>query len=105
MSDLLDEDLEFRGGTLQLSTEPVAAEDTATPATESRRTPSNVNPSVLSGADSLTSSSSSFAGKHPTLTLFGPLELLFGQFNVMYYCFYKHTGSFFFNVNLSHVGT
>lgn len=56
MTDLQDE-LEFSGGTLQLSTDhPVT-----TAADESKRTPTNVNPSVLSGADSLTSSSSSFA--------------------------------------------
>lgn len=63
MSDLLDEDLEFRGGTLQLSTDhPISATAENTNAAETR-TPTNVHPSVLSGADSLTSSSSSFAGK------------------------------------------
>lgn len=67
MSDLLDEDLEFRGGTLQLSTEtaiPDNFETNRTIATDDpgrRNTPSNANPSVLSGADSLTSSTASFA--------------------------------------------
>ncbi|XP_075969971.1 tumor protein p63-regulated gene 1-like protein isoform X5 [Anticarsia gemmatalis] len=67
MSDLLDEDLEFRGGTLQLSTEtvvPESSENNRTQTTEQpgrRKPPNNANPSVLSGADSLTSSTSSFA--------------------------------------------
>lgn len=57
MSDLLDEELEFRGGTLQLSS------DHANAAESGRTLQSNVHPpSVLSGADSLTSSASSFAG-------------------------------------------
>ncbi|XP_073943605.1 tumor protein p63-regulated gene 1-like protein isoform X4 [Choristoneura fumiferana] len=66
MGDLLDDDLEFRGGTLQLSTDP-NAEDPAgssenNTATEPKSKPSsNVNPSILSGADSLSSSTSSFA--------------------------------------------
>ncbi|KAG6461846.1 hypothetical protein O3G_MSEX012892 [Manduca sexta] len=67
MSDLLDDDLEFRGGTLQLSADHVPSESvenqqgnvSENPAR--RKPPSNVNPSVLSGADSLTSSTSSFA--------------------------------------------
>lgn len=68
MSDLLDEDLEFRGGTLQLSTDPVVTESSEInrniPSENSarRKPPTNANPSVLSGADSLTSSTSSFAG-------------------------------------------
>ncbi|XP_026489971.2 tumor protein p63-regulated gene 1-like protein isoform X1 [Vanessa tameamea] len=63
MGDLVDEDLEFRGGTLQLSSENVSAEPRVTqPAKSSTNTTNTqVNPSVLSGADSLTSSSSSFA--------------------------------------------
>lgn len=68
MSDLLDEDLEFRGGTLQLSTDTTAAESSesnrtnTTDNTTRRKPPTSVNPSVLSGANSLTSSTSSFAG-------------------------------------------
>ncbi|XP_069365832.1 tumor protein p63-regulated gene 1-like protein isoform X2 [Maniola hyperantus] len=70
MSDLLDDDLELRIGTLQLSTDNVAANgETQRPGREktpgnARSTPVNVPvppSSVLSGADSLTSSSSSFA--------------------------------------------
>ncbi|XP_026747706.1 tumor protein p63-regulated gene 1-like protein isoform X1 [Trichoplusia ni] len=67
MSDLLDEDLEFRGGTLQLSADnivPESSENTRNNITDvaaKRKAPSNANPSVLSGADSLTSSTSSFA--------------------------------------------
>ncbi|XP_046965146.1 tumor protein p63-regulated gene 1-like protein isoform X3 [Vanessa cardui] len=63
MGDLLDEDLEFRGGTLQLSSENATAEPRITQPAKSNTNTSNtqVNPSVLSGADSLTSSSSSFA--------------------------------------------
>ncbi|XP_045785919.1 tumor protein p63-regulated gene 1-like protein isoform X3 [Maniola jurtina] len=68
MSDLLDDDLELRIGTLQLSTDNVATNAEAQrPGREktsgnARSTPVNVPPSsVLSGADSLTSSSSSFA--------------------------------------------
>nr|XP_026489973.1 tumor protein p63-regulated gene 1-like protein isoform X3 [Vanessa tameamea] len=63
MGDLVDEDLEFRGGTLQLSSENASAEPRVTqPAKSSTNTTNTqVNPSVLSGADSLTSSSSSFA--------------------------------------------
>ncbi|KAI5641724.1 inositol phosphatase domain-containing protein [Phthorimaea operculella] len=66
MSELLDEDLEFRGGTLQLSTEntaPESSEPNQNNAADdsSRNRPKNsVNPSVLSGADSLSSSSASF---------------------------------------------
>lgn len=65
MSDLLDDDLEFRGGTLQLSTDNVAVEqaENNTRNSEKKKTPTNANPSVLSGTDSLTSSTSSFAGK------------------------------------------
>lgn len=68
MSDLLEDDLEFRGGTLQLSTDP-NAEDPAgssennTAADPKSKPSSNVNPSILSGADSLSSSTSSFAGE------------------------------------------
>lgn len=68
MSDLLEEDLEFRGGTLQLSTDAVMPESSETNRTVTadtpgrRKTPTNANPSVLSGADSLTSSTCSFAG-------------------------------------------
>lgn len=61
MSDLLDEDLEFRGGTLQLSTEGVETAERHD-AADGKTPQRNANPSVLSGADSLTSSSSSFAG-------------------------------------------
>lgn len=69
MSDLLDEDLEFRGGTLQLSTDHVLSggtENTHNDGTEnSGVTVLHVNPnmSVLSGADSLSSSTSSFIGE------------------------------------------
>lgn len=66
MGDLLDDDLEFRGGTLQLSSENVRGESPGNrrekPSGTANKTP-QPNPSVLSGADSLTSSSSSFAGK------------------------------------------
>ncbi|KAJ0180772.1 hypothetical protein K1T71_004176 [Dendrolimus kikuchii] len=63
MSDLLDDDLEFRGGTLQLSTDNVTPENAEnnTRNPEKKRTPINANPSVLSGTDSLTSSTTSFA--------------------------------------------
>lgn len=69
MSDLLDEDLEFRGGTLQLSTDHVASESTEntqnidTQSSSRNRLPTNPDPSVLSGADSLSSSTTSFVGK------------------------------------------
>lgn len=68
MGDLLEEDLEFRGGTLQLSSENLPPENAnnqrdKTPNINTNTPSHNVNPSVLSGADSLTSSSSSFAGK------------------------------------------
>lgn len=68
MSDLQDEDLEFRGGTLQLSSDTTVAEisesnrNNTTDNTARRKPPINVNPSVLSGENSLTSSTSSFAG-------------------------------------------
>ncbi|XP_022820174.1 tumor protein p63-regulated gene 1-like protein isoform X3 [Spodoptera litura] len=67
MSDLLDEDLEFRGGTLQLSSDTNVAENSESNPTNNtdnlgrRKPPTSVNPSVLSGANSLTSSTSSFA--------------------------------------------
>ncbi|XP_047021594.1 tumor protein p63-regulated gene 1-like protein isoform X4 [Helicoverpa zea] len=67
MSDLLDEDLEFRGGTLQLSTDTSVADvsesnrNNTHDNTARRKPPTGVNPSVLSGANSLTSSTSSFA--------------------------------------------
>ncbi|CAH2086054.1 unnamed protein product [Euphydryas editha] len=61
MSDLLEDDLEFRGGTLQLSSENVNAETRRNQQENGSNTNTQVNPSVLSGADSLTSSSSSFA--------------------------------------------
>lgn len=63
MSDLLDEDVEFRGGTLQLSTDAGVVETAGADAANKGGSQSTVHPSVLSGADSLTSSSSSFAGK------------------------------------------
>ncbi|XP_045485978.1 tumor protein p63-regulated gene 1-like protein isoform X2 [Pieris rapae] len=66
MSDLMEDGMEFRGGTLQLSTENNVenSESRARGATQSHnkiKTPISVNPSVLSGADSLSSSASSFA--------------------------------------------
>ena len=65
MGDLLDDDLEFRGGTLQLSSESVRGDSPGNrrdkPSGTANRSP-QINPSVLSGADSLTSSTSSFAG-------------------------------------------
>ncbi|XP_063822052.1 tumor protein p63-regulated gene 1-like protein isoform X4 [Ostrinia nubilalis] len=68
MSELLDDDLEFRGGTLQLTTDNIAPDTTGrvqnnpTDDSSSTRAKSNANPSsVLSGADSLSSSTSSFA--------------------------------------------
>lgn len=69
MADLVEEDLEFRGGTLQLSSDNGLEEhneNSRNIATENsmlrERTQNNVNPSVLSGANSLSTSSSSFAG-------------------------------------------
>ncbi|KAL0894254.1 hypothetical protein ABMA27_014260 [Loxostege sticticalis] len=67
MAELLDDDLEFRGGTLQLTTDNIAPETSDrvqnNPADVStiNKPKSSVNPSVLSGADSLSSSTSSFA--------------------------------------------
>ncbi|CAH4037127.1 tumor protein p63-regulated gene 1-like protein isoform X1 [Pieris brassicae] len=66
MSDLMEDGMEFRGGTLQLSTENNVenSESRVRGATQSHnkiKTPISVNPSVLSGADSLSSSASSFA--------------------------------------------
>ncbi|XP_047512745.1 tumor protein p63-regulated gene 1-like protein isoform X3 [Pieris napi] len=66
MSDLMEDGMEFRGGTLQLSTENNGenSESRVRGATQSHnkiKTPISVNPSVLSGADSLSSSASSFA--------------------------------------------
>ncbi|XP_045491653.1 tumor protein p63-regulated gene 1-like protein isoform X2 [Colias croceus] len=67
MGDLLEDDVEFRGGTLELSTENSGAENAenrgrgVTQSQNKVKTPSNANPSVLSGADSLSSSASSFA--------------------------------------------
>ncbi|XP_041977423.1 tumor protein p63-regulated gene 1-like protein isoform X3 [Aricia agestis] len=58
MGDLLEEDLEFRGGTLQLSAENVQIGNVDR-SDNTIRLP-QINPSVLSGADSL-SSSGSFA--------------------------------------------
>ncbi|CAK1581499.1 unnamed protein product [Parnassius mnemosyne] len=63
MSDLLDEDLEFRVGTLQLSTDNANADSRRDNASESNKNKNqlNANSSVLSGADSLSSSTTSFA--------------------------------------------
>lgn len=68
MSDLLDDGLEFRGGTLQLSSDIVPADSSGgnqnnpeQSDTNKNQPKSNANPSVLSGADSLSSSTSSFA--------------------------------------------
>ncbi|XP_052757485.1 tumor protein p63-regulated gene 1-like protein isoform X1 [Galleria mellonella] len=67
MSDLLDDDLEFRGGTLQLSSDNINAENAENSQNNTaervnrNKTKSNANSSVLSGADSLSSSTSSFA--------------------------------------------
>ncbi|XP_072943850.1 tumor protein p63-regulated gene 1-like protein isoform X2 [Epargyreus clarus] len=65
MTDLLDDDLEFRGGTLQLATESAAenadSRNNAADDTNRNKNQVNANPSVLSGADSLSSSTSSFA--------------------------------------------
>ncbi|CAG5051105.1 unnamed protein product [Parnassius apollo] len=63
MSDLLDEDLEFRVGTLQLSTDNASADNRRDNASESNKNKNhlNANSSVLSGADSLSSSTNSFA--------------------------------------------
>ncbi|XP_047988636.1 tumor protein p63-regulated gene 1-like protein isoform X3 [Leguminivora glycinivorella] len=55
MSDLLDDDLEFRGGTLQLSSENNAEEQGGSNNTLGVNTS---KPSILSGADSLPSNSS-----------------------------------------------
>lgn len=68
MSDLLDEELEFRGGTLQLSTDHVSestgnSQNDGTDSSSVTRLYLNPNPSVLSGADSLSSSTSSIVGK------------------------------------------
>lgn len=74
MSDLTEDDMEFRGGTLQLSTENNGenSQNRVRGATHSQnkvKTPLSVNPSVLSGADSLSSSASSFAGRYIRFTL------------------------------------
>ncbi|XP_068629847.1 tumor protein p63-regulated gene 1-like protein isoform X2 [Battus philenor] len=66
MSDLMDDDLELRVGTLQLSTDNAHADNRRDNASESNtsnrnKNQLNANPSVLSGADSLSSSTSSFA--------------------------------------------
>lgn len=70
MSELNDDDVEFRGGTLQLTTDNIAGDNTenaignnATQNTPRKKSQTNINPSVLSGTDSLTSSTSSFAGE------------------------------------------
>ncbi|XP_068629851.1 tumor protein p63-regulated gene 1-like protein isoform X6 [Battus philenor] len=68
MSDLMDDDLELRVGTLQLSTDNAHADNRRDNASESNtsnrnKNQLNANPSVLSGADSLSSSTSSFAGR------------------------------------------
>lgn len=76
MAELLDDDLEFRGGTLQLTTDNIAPETSDrvqnNPADVStiNKPKSSVNPSVLSGADSLSSSTSSFAGNMPFKKIF-----------------------------------
>lgn len=82
MSDLLEDDLEFRGGTLQLSADHVAAgtaDNTANQRTGENsvksKPQSNANPSVLSGADSLSSSTASFTGKRVIHPLIGLREL------------------------------
>lgn len=72
MGDIHDDDLEFRGGTLQLSTdhnlETADASRNAGSETSGRnKTLNNPNPSVLSGANSLSSSSASFNGKSRTI--------------------------------------
>ncbi|XP_013180410.1 PREDICTED: tumor protein p63-regulated gene 1-like protein isoform X2 [Papilio xuthus] len=66
MSDILDDDLELRVGTLQLTSDNANADnrrDNASDAKSSNKNKNqlNANPSVLSGADSLSSSTSSFA--------------------------------------------
>ncbi|XP_013180415.1 PREDICTED: tumor protein p63-regulated gene 1-like protein isoform X7 [Papilio xuthus] len=68
MSDILDDDLELRVGTLQLTSDNANADnrrDNASDAKSSNKNKNqlNANPSVLSGADSLSSSTSSFAGR------------------------------------------
>lgn len=63
MSDLLDEDVEFRGGTLQLSADTAVETAGLIAANRGDASQGTVHPSVLSGADSLSSSTSSFAGK------------------------------------------
>ncbi|XP_053625381.1 tumor protein p63-regulated gene 1-like protein isoform X4 [Plodia interpunctella] len=66
MSELMDEDLEFRGGTLQLSSENPPTEhatnidNTASETSSRLKTKPTAHSSVLSGADSLTSSTTSF---------------------------------------------
>ncbi|CAH2073175.1 unnamed protein product, partial [Iphiclides podalirius] len=63
MGDLLEDDLELRVGTLQLSTDNTNADNRRDNASESNRNKNELiaNSSVLSGADSLSSSTSSFA--------------------------------------------
>ncbi|CAH2073177.1 unnamed protein product, partial [Iphiclides podalirius] len=65
MGDLLEDDLELRVGTLQLSTDNTNADNRRDNASESNRNKNELiaNSSVLSGADSLSSSTSSFAGR------------------------------------------
>ncbi|XP_013146362.1 PREDICTED: tumor protein p63-regulated gene 1-like protein isoform X6 [Papilio polytes] len=66
MSDILDDDLELRVGTLQLTSDNANADNRVDNASDSKssnknKNQLNANPSVLSGADSLSSSTSSFA--------------------------------------------
>ncbi|XP_013146363.1 PREDICTED: tumor protein p63-regulated gene 1-like protein isoform X7 [Papilio polytes] len=68
MSDILDDDLELRVGTLQLTSDNANADNRVDNASDSKssnknKNQLNANPSVLSGADSLSSSTSSFAGR------------------------------------------
>ncbi|XP_023935481.1 tumor protein p63-regulated gene 1-like protein isoform X5 [Bicyclus anynana] len=101
MSDLLDDDLELRIGTLQLSTDNVPANSESRQDQTSgnaRNTHVNVPSSVLSGADSLTSSSSSFAdaradgavsnaqqpgtGEEPVQTVYPRYDVPFNRENI-----------------------
>lgn len=75
MGDINEDDLEFRGGTLQLSTDHSGHDNgdnsrNAGSENLSRvRPPNTTNPSVLSGANSLSSSSTSVTGKCINLRL------------------------------------
>lgn len=90
MADLVDEDLEFRGGTLQLSADNGVEnnENNRNTAMENslltqNNAQNNVNPSVLSGANSLSSSSTSFAEPRPgPATNVDPSQTVYPRYDI-----------------------